>query len=208
MAWSQKFPLTPAHQIPCIFFQAPRFQLWTAVESHWLLAVSCWLHCRGGTKLQAALQRCKKWCYFIVIIVLQNVLATYFCIDYENPLYPALQWPGSHEFGRRVKTFGYPSSSTGATNVVPVGTRSPEGPCKSPVCDVTKWRHSPVSNQPFGEVCWHNMHIFLYIHSSYFMCQCTEYKLLELQVRLSEENTYTRRYDTAVRNCKKYQAAR
>jgi len=28
------------------------------------------------------------------------------------------------------------------------------------------------------------------------MCQCTEYKLLELQVRLSEENTYTQRYDT------------
>ena len=52
------------------------------------------------------------------------------------------------------------------------------------------------------------MHIFLYIHSSYFMRQCTEYKLLELQVRLSEENTYTQRYDTAVRNCKKYQAAR
>ena len=50
-------------------------------------------------------------------------------------------------------------------------------------------------NQRFGEVCWHNMHIFLYIHS-YFMCQCTEYKLLELQVRLSEENTYTQRYDT------------
>ena len=62
-------------------------------------------------------------------------------------------------------------------------------------------------NQRFGEVCWHNMHIFLYIHS-YFMCQCTEYKLLELQVRLSEENTYTKRYDTALRNCKKYQAAR
>ena len=35
-------------------------------------------------------------------------------------------------------------------------------------------------NQRFGEVCWHNMHIFLYIHS-YFMCQCTEYKLLELR---------------------------
>jgi len=33
-------------------------------------------------------------------------------------------------------------------------------------------------------------------------------KLLELQVRLSEENTYIERYDTAVRNCKKYQAAR
>ena len=47
------------------------------------------------------------------------------------------------------------------------------------------------------------MHIFLYIRASYFMCQCTEYKLLELQVRLSEENTYTQRYDTAVRNCKK-----
>ena len=62
-------------------------------------------------------------------------------------------------------------------------------------------------NQRFGEVCWHNMHIFLYIHSSCFMCQCTEYKLLELQVRLSEENTYTQRYDTAVRNCKKYQAS-
>jgi len=40
------------------------------------------------------------------------------------------------------------------------------------------------------------------------MCQCSEYKLLELQVRLSEENTYTQRYDTAVRNCKNYQASR
>ena len=44
-------------------------------------------------------------------------------------------------------------------------------------------------NQRFGEVCWYNMHIFLYIHSPYFMCLCTEYKLLALQVRLSEENT-------------------
>ena len=63
-------------------------------------------------------------------------------------------------------------------------------------------------NQRFGEICWHNMHILLYIHSSYFMCQCTEYKLLELQVKLSEENACTQRYDTAVRNCKKYEAAR
>jgi len=31
--------------------------------------------------------------------------------------------------------------------------------------------------------------IFFYIHSPYFMCHCTEYKLLALQVRLSEENT-------------------
>ena len=44
-------------------------------------------------------------------------------------------------------------------------------------------------NQRFGEVCWHNMHVFLYIHSPHFMCHCTEYKLLVLQVRLSEENT-------------------
>ena len=32
------------------------------------------------------------------------------------------------------------------------------------------------------------MHIFC-IHSPYFMCHCTEYKLLALQVRISEENT-------------------
>jgi len=44
-------------------------------------------------------------------------------------------------------------------------------------------------NQRFGEVCWHNMHVFLYIHSPYFMCHCTEYKLLVLQVTISEENT-------------------
>jgi len=30
--------------------------------------------------------------------------------------------------------------------------------------------------------------IFFYIHSSYFMCHCTEYKLSALQVRISEEN--------------------
>jgi len=47
------------------------------------------------------------------------------------------------------------------------------------------------------------MHIFLYIHSPYFMRHCTEYKLLALQVRLSDENTpNAQRYDTAVRNCK------
>jgi len=57
--------------------------------------------------------------------------------------------------------------------------------------------------QRFGEVCWHNMHIFLYIHSPYFMCHCTGYKLLALQVRISEENTpNAQRYDTAVGNCK------
>jgi len=30
--------------------------------------------------------------------------------------------------------------------------------------------------------------IFLYTHSAYFMCHCTEYKLSALQVRISEEN--------------------
>ena len=30
--------------------------------------------------------------------------------------------------------------------------------------------------------------IFFYIHSLYFMCHCTEYKLSALQVRLSEKN--------------------
>jgi len=30
--------------------------------------------------------------------------------------------------------------------------------------------------------------IFFYTHSPYFMCHCTEYKLLALQVRISEEN--------------------
>jgi len=44
-------------------------------------------------------------------------------------------------------------------------------------------------NQRFGEVRWHNMHVLLYIHSPYFMCHWTEYKLLALQVGLSEENT-------------------
>jgi len=32
------------------------------------------------------------------------------------------------------------------------------------------------------------MHVFLNIHSPYSMCHCTEYNLLALQVRLSEEN--------------------
>jgi len=30
--------------------------------------------------------------------------------------------------------------------------------------------------------------IFFYIHSPYFMCRCSEYKLSALQVRLSEKN--------------------
>jgi len=32
--------------------------------------------------------------------------------------------------------------------------------------------------------------IFFYIHSPYFMCHCTEYKLSALQVRLSEINKF------------------
>jgi len=44
-------------------------------------------------------------------------------------------------------------------------------------------------NQRFGEVCWHNMHIFLHpLPLLKAMCHCTEYKLSALQVRLSEEN--------------------
>ena len=42
-------------------------------------------------------------------------------------------------------------------------------------------------NQRFGEACWHNMHIIPHT-LPYFMCHCTEYKLSELQVRISEEN--------------------
>jgi len=34
-------------------------------------------------------------------------------------------------------------------------------------------------NQRFGEVCWH-ICIFFYIHSPYFRCHCTEYKLSAL----------------------------
>jgi len=44
-------------------------------------------------------------------------------------------------------------------------------------------------NQRFGEVCWH-LCIFFYIHSPYFMCHCAEYKILALQIRLSEENKH------------------
>jgi len=57
-------------------------------------------------------------------------------------------------------------------------------------------------NQRFSEVRWHNMHVFLYILSPYFMCHCTEYNLLALQVRLSEENTVHRTLRYTVRNCK------
>ena len=55
------------------------------------------------------------------------------------------------------------------------------------------WRHNLTSNSCFQTnvlakfvdiIC-----IFFYIHSPYFMCHGTEYKLLALQVRLSEENT-------------------
>jgi len=43
--------------------------------------------------------------------------------------------------------------------------------------------------------------IFFYIHSPYFICHCTEYKLSALQDRLSKKKQ-TQRYDTAVPNCK------
>jgi len=42
-------------------------------------------------------------------------------------------------------------------------------------------------NQRFGDVCWHNRHILLHA-LPYFMCHCTEYKLLALKVAILEEN--------------------
>jgi len=42
-------------------------------------------------------------------------------------------------------------------------------------------------NQRFCGFCWHSMHNFLH-PLPYFMCHCTEYKLLAFQVRVSEEN--------------------
>ena len=42
-------------------------------------------------------------------------------------------------------------------------------------------------NQSFDEVSWHKC-IFFCTHSPSFMCHCTEYKLLALQVRIPEEN--------------------
>jgi len=59
-------------------------------------------------------------------------------------------------------------------------------------------------NQRFDQACWHNMHVFLYVHSPYFMCHWTEYKLLELQVRLLEENTPNatkQQFVTAIISC-------
>ena len=55
------------------------------------------------------------------------------------------------------------------------------------------WRHNLTSYSCFqtnvltkfvDTIC-----IFLYTHSPYFICHCTEYKLLALQVRISEEKT-------------------
>jgi len=48
--------------------------------------------------------------------------------------------------------------------------------------------------------------IFLYIHSLYFICHCTEYKLSAVEVRLSEKNKFkatTQQFISA-----KYQTAR
>jgi len=54
------------------------------------------------------------------------------------------------------------------------------------------WRHNLTSYSRFQTnvlakfvdiIC-----IFFYMHSPYFMCQCTEYKLSPLQVRISKEN--------------------
>jgi len=39
--------------------------------------------------------------------------------------------------------------------------------------------------------------IFFYMHSPYFMCHCTEYKLQALQVRISEENKPTLRQSSS-----------
>ena len=55
------------------------------------------------------------------------------------------------------------------------------------VCDSTIWRDIHVSKPTFWRslltIC-----IFLYTHSSYFKCHCTEYKLLVVEVRILEEN--------------------
>jgi len=39
--------------------------------------------------------------------------------------------------------------------------------------------------------------IFFYTHSPYFMCHCTEYKLLALQVEIPEENNSTPRHSNS-----------
>jgi len=65
-------------------------------------------------------------------------------------------------------------------------------------------------NQRFGEV-FDIICKFFYIHSPYFMCHCTEYKLSALQVRLSEKNKVnatTQRFITAkISGCAKKQGS-
>ena len=56
------------------------------------------------------------------------------------------------------------------------------------VCDVTIWHHTHFQINLLAKFV-DNICIFFYIHSPYFMCHCTEYKLLLHHVRLSEENT-------------------
>jgi len=48
--------------------------------------------------------------------------------------------------------------------------------------------------------------IFFYIHSPYFMCHCTEYQLLPLQVRILEKIHSTLPHSSSL--LQKYQAAR
>ena len=71
------------------------------------------------------------------------------------------------------------------------------------------WRHNLTSYSCFKTnvlakffeiIC-----IFFYIHSPYFMCRCTEYKLLALQVRISEKVYSTLRHSSSL--LQKYQAA-
>jgi len=54
------------------------------------------------------------------------------------------------------------------------------------------WRHNLTSKSCFQTNVLARfvdiIRIFFYIHSPYFMCYCTEYQLLALHVRLSEEN--------------------
>jgi len=51
------------------FFQALRFRLWTAVQQHWLLLVSCWLVCRSSTY---AKHKCKQSGAILLLLLYYN----------------------------------------------------------------------------------------------------------------------------------------
>jgi len=88
----------PAWQIPCTFFQAPRFLLWIAVQQHWLLPVSFELSATAALSSKQSYNSANKmvWYYCTTIhfinLFLHRLLKTCYIRPSSKDAISAIRW--------------------------------------------------------------------------------------------------------------------